>query len=179
WWLLSEVARSGDTDYTYARMINRANEDLANNIGNLVNRTVSMIHRYRHGTVPAAAGPGPDAVALGRLREAASATIAEALGEFDFRRAVDTVTAIGDEANRYVEGVRPWDLAKAERTQNAPTDRLNAVLAELIATCRDIAHHLAPFLPTAASRITVQCGSGTDTLPQPQPAFPRLETASP
>ena len=51
WWMLSEVARSGDTDYTALRMVNRTNEDLANNIGNLVNRTVSMIHRYRNGRV--------------------------------------------------------------------------------------------------------------------------------
>jgi methionyl-tRNA synthetase len=200
WWLLSEVARSGDTDFTVTRMVSRANEDLANNLGNLVNRTVSMIHRYRRGTVALSAPTGPDAaafdaaafdptafdatarqaaapetVALRRTRATAGSTIRTALADFDFRRAVDAITAIGDEGNRYVESVRPWELAKAERGEGASTERLDAVLAELIATCRDVAYHLSPFIPEAADRISRQCGRGSEQLPEPQPVFPRLQ----
>jgi methionyl-tRNA synthetase len=175
WWLLREVARSGDTDYTAARMVGRANEDLANNLGNLVNRTVSMVHRYRDGTVPALNGAGPEAAALRRAREAASTAVSEALARFDFRAALDAVTTIGDEGNRYVESVRPWELAKAEHAKGAPSDRLDGVLAELIAACRDIAYHLTAFLPAAAVRIFVQCGSGGDTLADARPVFPRLD----
>lgn len=50
--MLSEVARLGDTDYAPERMVKRANENLVNNIGNLVNRTVSMVNRYRDGCIP-------------------------------------------------------------------------------------------------------------------------------
>jgi methionyl-tRNA synthetase len=166
WWLLREVARSGDTDFTVARLIARANDDLANNLGNLVNRTVSMVHRYRGGVVPVPSGVTPSA--LRAARSVADSTIDAALAEFDFRRAVDAVIAIGDEANRYVEAVRPWDLAKSERGEE-----LDAVLGELVAACRDIGYHLAPFLPSAAGRITVQCG--LSALPEPRPVFPRLE----
>lgn len=118
WWMLREVARAGDTDYTAERLIARANEDLANNLGNLVNRTVSMVNRYRDGVIPAGAADNPAAGALCLARSAAAATI-------------DT-------------------------------------------TCRDIAEHLQPFLPTAADRITAQCGNGGPTAAQPSPVFPRL-----
>ena len=165
WWLLRDVARSGDTDFTVARLVARANEDLANNLGNLVNRTVSMVHRYRGGVVPTVPSSPSSPPAA---RSCAGATIDAALAEFDFRAAVDAVIAIGDETNRYVESVRPWDLAKAHRD-----DELGAVLSELVAACRDIGYHLAPFLPAAAERIAVQCGPSV--LPPPQPVFPRLD----
>lgn len=175
WWMLSEVALLGDTDYTPERMVNRANEDLANNIGNLVNRTVSMVNRYRHGLIPDVSPRNEAAEALRLARAMAPATIDAALAEFDFRRAVEAVTAIGDEGNRYVEGARPWALAKAESVQDASTAELDAVLSELIATCRDIAERLTPFLPAAAERIASQCGNGGNTVSEPSPTFPRLE----
>jgi methionyl-tRNA synthetase len=174
WWMLSEVARSGDTDYTALRMVNRANEDLANNIGNLVNRSVSMIHRYRNGSVTRVAAINDDAAALREAQASASSTISAALAGFDFRRAVDAVTTIGNEGNRYIENVRPWELAKAERGGGS-TEQLDTVLAELIATCRAIARHLSPFLPAAAERIASQCGHDTDSVPEPVPVFRRLE----
>jgi methionyl-tRNA synthetase len=170
WWLLSEVAGSGDTDFTHARLVNRANEDLANNLGNLVNRTASMIHRYRGGVVPTSTVECLDALPLRKVRATAGATIGDALEAFDFRRAVEAVTAIGDAGNRYVEAVKPWHLAR-----NGDDERLDAVLAELVATGRDIAVHLAPFLPAAAERIALQCGQLSDPLPEPRPVFPRLQ----
>ena len=94
--------------------------------------------------------------------------------EFDFRRAVEVVTALGDEANRFVEAARPWELAKAERTGATP-QALDAVLVELISACRDIAEHLTPFLPAAAARIAHQTGDSGDILPPPSVVFPRLE----
>jgi methionyl-tRNA synthetase len=170
WWLLSEVAGSGDTDFTAARLMNRANEDLANNLGNLVNRTASMVHRYRAGIVPSGGDDSPEALALREARDDAGATIGDALADFDFRRAVEAVTAIGDAGNRYVEAVRPWDLARA-----GDAEKLDAVLAELVATGRDIAVHLAPFLPAASERISLQCGPAL--LPEPRPVFPRLQVS--
>ncbi len=177
WWLLSEVARSGDTDYTALRLVSRANEDLANNIGNLINRTVSMIHRYRGGAIPPPAATDPDVAPLRHARESASATIGAALANFDFRRAVDAITAIGTEGNRYIENARPWELAKSERFDSLSTARLDGVLAETIATCGEIANHLAPFLPAAAERIAEQCGRDAERVPEPRPVFPRLEVA--
>ncbi|MCK9874764.1 methionine--tRNA ligase [Frankia sp. Ag45/Mut15] len=177
WWMLSDVARSGDTDYTTERLVNRANEDLANNIGNLVNRTVSMVRRYRDGVIPPVPADNPGAAALRRARADAPAAIDAAFTAFDYRRAAEAITAIGDEGNRYVEAARPWELAKAERKQDAPPAALDAVLAELVATCREIATRLVAFLPEAAARIAAQCGDGGDQVAEPTPVFPRLELA--
>lgn len=176
WWMLRDVARAGDTDYTTERLIARSNEDLANNLGNLVNRTVSMVNRYRGGFIPAGAVDNPAADMLRLARSDAAARIDQSLADFDFRRAVEAVTHIGDEGNRYVEAVRPWDLAKAERKDNAESTALDTVLAELVATCRDIAEHLQPFLPAAADRIAEQCGNNGPQVAQPSPVFPRLES---
>jgi methionyl-tRNA synthetase len=178
WWMLRDVARAGDTDYTPERLVARANEDLANNLGNLVNRTVSMIRRYRSGVIPLLAADNPAAANLRAARAEAAACIDQALGDFDFRRAVEAVIHIGDEGNRYVEATAPWALAKAERKGDVPPRELDAVLAELAATCREIAGHLQPFVPDAARRIVHQCGDGGPEVRDPDPVFPRLETAA-
>ncbi|HEY0498549.1 MAG TPA: methionine--tRNA ligase [Kutzneria sp.] len=103
WWLLSDVARTGDTDYSDDRLAARFNEDLANNLGNLVNRTVSMVRKYRDGVVPLAQEQNLPAEGLRRARLDAAGAIDSALRAFDFRRAADAVLRIGDEANRYVQ----------------------------------------------------------------------------
>ncbi|MBP2475746.1 methionyl-tRNA synthetase [Crossiella equi] len=177
WWMLRDVAKAGDTDYTAERLVARANEDLANNMGNLVNRAVSMVRKYRDGVIPPVAQDNPAAEALRAARNEAAAAIDEALANFDFRRAVEAVARIGDEANRYVEATTPWALAKAEKKEDAPPAALDAVLAELVATVRDLAEHLTPFLPAAARRIAEQAGDGGDVVAEPKPVFPRLELA--
>jgi methionyl-tRNA synthetase len=165
WWLLRDVARAGDTDYTAERMVTRANEDLANNIGNLVNRTVSMVCRYRGGAIPA---PGS-----ARPPNGAADAIDQALANFDFRRLTEVIVTIGNAGNRYVETTRPWELARAERA-GATRDALDHVLAELVAICRDLGSHLTPVLPAAARRILAQLGDGGDAVAPPSPIFPRL-----
>ncbi|PZS09940.1 MAG: methionine--tRNA ligase [Acidimicrobiales bacterium] len=179
WWMLRDVARAGDTDYTAQRLVARANEDLANNIGNLVNRTLSMVLRYRAGTVPPAARDNPGAASLRAARSDAEGDIAQALAAFDFRKAVEAVVRIGDEGNRYVETTTPWALAKNERTAHASPHALDAVLAELVHTCRDLAHHLTPFLPESAARIAQQCTTVDGKIAQPTPLFRRLEITHP
>lgn len=174
WWMLREVARSGDTDYTAERLVACANEDLANNIGNFVNRTVSMVKRYREGVIPPLAEENAGAADLRAARTAVGPAIDHALGEFDFRRAAEAITKLGDEGNRYVEAARPWELAKAERS-GGDAGPLDAVLAELVVTCRALAEHLQPFVPTFAARIAEQCGDGGPTVADPSPVFPRLE----
>ncbi|WP_322752527.1 methionine--tRNA ligase, partial [Frankia sp. Cas3] len=175
WWMLRDVARTGDTDYTAARLVTRANEDLANNIGNLVNRTVSMVRRYRDGVIPSIAADNLEAADLRAARAEAGENINEALASFDFRRATETIIRLGDHGNRYVEAVAPWTLAKAERKDGASSQPLDAALGELVETCRVLATQLEPFLPEAAHRIVHQCGNNGPTVADPLPVFPRLE----
>src|SRR6266540_1351201 len=116
WWLLREVPRVGDADFTIDKLIARTNRDLADDLGNLINRVVSMMHRYRHGRPPTStAQPTTDAHQLTAACQQAPGLIAAALDAFDFRTATAAVWTIVEEANRYVEHIRPWHLARAER----------------------------------------------------------------
>ena len=171
WWLLREVPWGADADFTIDRLVARANDELANGFGNLVNRVVSLIHRYRGGHVPATTASTLDAAALEAAIGNARGLISEALDDFDFRRATEAVWQIADEANRYVNRTRPWDLAKAGHA----TEELDAVLSALLLACRAVGTHLAPFLPDAAARIARQCtADGTGLLPSPAPLLPRI-----
>ena len=175
WWLLREVPRVGDADFTVERLEARNDEDLANGLGNLVNRVATLVHRYRDGRVPAAdPGEAPaGAERLLRVRAEAPGLVDEALATGDFRRATTAVWAIVEQANRYVEAARPWELARAERDGAAP-GRLDAVLAVLLDACRSLAEELSPFLPGAAARVAAQCGPWSGRLPAPEPLFPRI-----
>jgi methionyl-tRNA synthetase len=175
WWLLREVPPGGDADFTVDRLVARANDELANGFGNLVNRVVSMIHRYYDGRLPAARAAAPRAEALDAAVGEAPAEIAAALADFDHRRATEAVWRIADEANRYVNRTSPWSLAKAGNRAE-----LAAVLSALLRACQAIGTRLAPFLPGTAEAITAQCTPGaTGLLPVPAPLLPRLPVPVP
>ncbi|MEN3304816.1 MAG: methionyl-tRNA synthetase, partial [Micromonosporaceae bacterium] len=154
WWLLREVPRVGDTDFTVDRLVARANQDLANGAGNLVNRVVSMVHRYRDGRVPVDCA-APDWTQV-------DGTVDAALAVGDFRTASAAVFGIVEAANRYVERVRPWHLTG---------EPLDEALDTLLSACTVLARQLAPFLPGAAARIAAQCEPRTGRLPRARPLF--------
>jgi methionyl-tRNA synthetase len=178
WWLLREVPRVGDADFTVERLIARADDELANGLGNLVNRVVAMIHRYRDGHPPELPGTGCGLLADQNLDLAcrrARDLVGAALEEFDFRQATAAVWAIADEANRFVNRVRPWQLARAEKDGAGAEGRLDAALGTLLEACQVLGRELSPFLPDAAARITARCTpDGSGRLPPPSPVFPRL-----
>lgn len=140
-----------------------------------MNRVVSMVHRYRGGHVPAADGSAPDGERLAAACERAPAEVDQALEVGDFRRATAAVWSIVEEGNRYVEAVRPWELARVERAgEVAAGRRLDGALAVLVTACQALAAELAPFLPSAAARIAAQCDAISGRLPAPEPLFQRL-----
>jgi len=187
-----------------ARLIARANADLAGGLGNLVSRTVTMVHRYRGSVIPGGAVPpgggvdpggrvdpvgvvpgggqgqagDPGARRLLAACERAPGLVDAALEEFDFRAAADAVWGIVDQANRYVEEVRPWHLARAQPDDPAAA-RLDAALAVLVHACRCLARELAPFVPATAARVAAQCtpARSSGRLPAAEPVFPRLVAA--
>ncbi|MGB3307463.1 MAG: methionine--tRNA ligase [Thermomicrobiales bacterium] len=190
YWLLREMPRTSDGDFTYDRLIGRYNQDLANDLGNLVNRSVGMLQRYRDGVVPEAGdrtGPLQDVAAT------LPARVAEALDRFDFRTAISAIWELVTTANKYVDDSKPWEIAKAaKRGEEDAAGRLDAVLADLIETIRLLAVHLQPFIPEGAVRIATQAGFRLDdggdltartwtdalagrTLPKASPIFPRIE----
>jgi methionyl-tRNA synthetase len=203
WWLLREVPRAGDTDFTVDKLITRANEDLANGLGNLVSRVVSLAHSYRNGAVRpcgrpdgtsrwlAAAADGrsggtlpdqapPDwpaeAAALRAVIGRTPGAVRDALARFDFRAGAAAVWEIVDQANRYVETAQPWHLARAEKGgDQAAGERLDQVLGALIAACQVLAAEIWPFLPDLAAKVAAACNDFGGTLPQARPVFPRIE----
>ena len=181
WWLLREVPRTGDADFTPERLVARANEDLANGLGNLVSRVTSMVHRYRDGVVPAtgdlAAGGTPAAAAelaaaCGRL----PAETAAALARPDFRAATAALASVIGQANRCIEDTAPWRLARAETAGDpVAAGQLDAVLAALTGACRTLAAELAPFLPGLSAKVAAACDGSPGRLPAPEPVYPRLD----
>jgi methionyl-tRNA synthetase len=173
WWLLREVPRVGDVDFSEARLVARADGDLANGLGNLVNRVVTMVHRYRDGRVPGGATPDATLVEVG---ERAGRRVAAALAGYDFRQAAAAVFQIVIEANRYLERVRPWELASHGRE-----DEVDDCLATTVGACRTLADRLAPLLPDAAARIASRCAGDPATggrLPSPTPLFARINAVA-
>ncbi|WSG47949.1 class I tRNA ligase family protein [Dactylosporangium sp. NBC_01737] len=159
WWLLREVAPLGDTDFTEERLLQRYHQDLANGLGNLVNRTISLVQRYRGGVVPSATSPGAAAL---------PAAVDRALAVFDLRAATDAIWAAVAAGNRLVEETRPWELAR-----RGQAGELDTVLSDLVALCRVVTRELGPFLPAGAARLAAQLGDGA-LVGTPSPVFPRL-----
>lgn len=174
WWLLRDVPRVGDADFTTDRLVARSNTDLANGIGNLVHRTITLVHQSRAGQVQhpdtTAAGDDALAVAVQHLRP----RVDRHLADFDFRGATDTVWAVVQEANKLINRERPWELARREATGDTiARDRLTGLLDGLIRTCRAVAHELQPFIPDGAGELLRQLGDGA-TVGPPTPVFHRL-----
>jgi methionyl-tRNA synthetase len=196
WWLLREVPRVGDADFTAERLVARANDELANGLGNLVSRVVALVHSSRGGAVAPLARPAgttrwlaaaaewagagaewpADAAELRAAAGRAPGEVRAALGRFDFRAATSAVWAIVEQANRYVDATEPWHLAKAERAgDTAAGRRLDAVLGALVTACQVLAAELWPFLPDLAARVALACNESGGRLPRPRPVFPRIE----
>ncbi len=175
WWLLADVGRTDDTDFTEDRLRLRYNQDLANSLGNLVNRTITLLHRYRGGTLPDTVTYDETAQQLLDAAAALPAGIDLALDDFDFRSAAAALLDVVDRANRLISNERPWELAKAEAAGDRPAgQRLDSLLTALITTSRTLARELEPFLPDGSSRLRTQLGEGP-TVPAPHPVFPRVD----
>jgi methionyl-tRNA synthetase len=141
WWLVRDVPRSGDVDFREDLLAARANE-LADGLGNLVNRTIALVRRFR--PEGASAARPREADALIRALARVSGRIDDALGETDYRAAADALWDVVTETNRFVSSAKPWE---------ANGERLDSILAVLLEVCELIAHELHPFLPDAATRI--------------------------
>ncbi len=166
YWLLREMPRIEDGDFSIKRLVRRYDADLANDLGNLLNRTVSMIARYRGGSIPA---PGPSHATDQELQRIAARLPDEmhgALDAFDFRTALAAAWKLVTRANGYVEMNAPWVLARQEREGDEHArQRLDTVLYALAESPRLISYHLTPYIPAGAAKIRMQLGiNPTDAL---------------
>ena len=159
YFLLREVSPFADSDFTLERFQRVCNTDLADQLGNLLNRTVSMIQRYQEGAIPASGElTAAERVVVERARNL-PAQVDAAVRGYASNEALAAIWDLVGEANRYVAETEPWVLAKQRKAgDHIAAQRLNTVLYTLAETLRLVAHLLVPFLPDTAAKIATQLG---------------------
>jgi methionyl-tRNA synthetase len=161
WWLVRDASGRADTDFTVARLVDRADRELAGGLGNLVQRLVVLAHRLDGGRLQPGDGAPHDVTA--HARELPD-RIDDALVRFDLRAASAAIWSFVELANRVLERERPWERAAPHR---------EAVLAGLVDASRVAVGECVPFLPDGAGQLLGRLGTG-DTVGPAGPVFPRL-----
>jgi methionyl-tRNA synthetase len=154
--VMREIPFDRDGDVSVDGMVRRYNADLANDLGNLVNRTVSMAGRYLDGTLPDEGGLDQTDADAG-LRSVAENSVAAyraAVEQLHFDEALAALSSLTRAANGYAESQAPWALHKA-----GDVARTGAVLATMGEACRILGHLLAPFCPAASAALLGQVGT--------------------
>ena len=169
YFLLREVPFGQDGDFSQAAMIARINSDLANGIGNLLSRTLTMIEKYCGGKAPKR---NDSSDAVGNELEAqafnASHAIQDEVGQLQFHRALDLIWSMVHLADEYIEARQPWKLAKSP----ANALLLEGVLYNVTETLHHIALYLYPFMPSTAEAMAKQLGLSLDfSKPLPEHAY--------
>ena len=152
YYVLREMPFAADGTITLETIISRYNADLANTLGNLVNRTVAMVNKYFGGEI---VNPHADGEFDGELKEFALNTVKDVSEKMDSLRVADSLEAIMNLArrsNKYIDETMPWALAKDESN----SDRLKTVLYNLIEAIRFIGILITPFLPDTGESILKQ-----------------------
>ena len=152
YYLLHEIPFASDGTLTYELLMERINSDLANILGNLVNRTIAMSHKYSKGILSDHAVAGEFDQELIDLCLATPAKVEAKMDELRVADAIDEIFALLRRANKYIDETMPWALAKDEALHG----RLDTVLYNLLESIRVAATLLHPFLPETAERIFKQ-----------------------
>ena len=152
---LHEMPFAQDGTITYEVFISRFNSDLANTLGNLVNRTVAMINKYFGGVIQSGDTAGEFDDDLKAVATSALGKIMKKMETLHVADSLDEIWTVVNRANKYIDETMPWALAKDE-SQKA---RLGTVLYNLIETIRIITSLLSPYMPETAEKIAAQTGA--------------------
>jgi methionyl-tRNA synthetase len=187
YFLLREIVFGQDGSFSYDALIQRYNSDLANGLGNLASRTLSMIHQYRKGVVPKSDGDPHIAEAVAQ----ATKNAIEAFDRFEFSRGLETVWQMISVIDKYIVERAPWVLAKNHSPESQ--ELLDRTLYSSAEVLRIVCGLLQPVIPESIEKIWAQLGFETpasairtrdlsfgkmpegQTLGQVAPVFPRIE----
>ncbi|MDY3974286.1 MAG: methionine--tRNA ligase, partial [Veillonella caviae] len=156
YYLLSEIHLGNDGNFTLPNFVQRVNSDLANDLGNLLNRTVAMIEKYHGGVITKTASEGPYDTDLVALAEQTVKDYENYMESYELNKALKAVWQFISRTNKYIDETMPWVLAKKE--QPGDEARLQAVMYHLAEALRIIAVLVDPVIPTGAPKIWDQLG---------------------
>ena len=185
YFLLREVPFGLDGNFSYSALIHRINSDLGNDLGNLLQRTLTMIEKYFHGVIPVIADTDDE---LRRNSQNTHDAMDHAMDELQFSKALEIIWEFVGRANKFIEDKKPWLLAKT----NATRPQLTGVIGTLARAIKDISLFVYPFMPKTAAEIQRQLGvlDGNQSLcfefhqsfregtvvQKGKPLFPRIES---
>ena len=200
YYFLKEIEFGKDGDYNETRFVNTLNADLANDLGNLLNRTLGMVKKYCSGCVPNISGEEiPDENALKQIGLSLGDRVGNAYEALAFNKACTEILMLVQASNKYIDEQAPWILYK-----QGEHEKVKQVLYSVLESVRLAAYLLSPVIPTISSAIYQQLGfqtnfgdptsivnnsmlfdahsqwgilSGEQTLEKPKPVFQRLELA--
>ncbi len=183
--LFREVTFGLDGDFSEGALVQRINSELANDLGNLLQRSLSMLRKYFDSQVPESEEREEE---IAQLAEGTLSRIRDSLGVLAFHKALDAIWALIDRLNKYIDENQPWQLAKDPSKRK----RLSTVLYTCLEGMRFLGMYLYPFMPETGQKIFRALGYETfrvdpeedfqwgrlasgRRLPMPEPLFPRVE----
>jgi len=154
YYLLRELPYGGDSYYSEDDLVDKINADLANDLGNLISRTLGMVQKYQDCVVPEAGVPhGPDSDLINCARQVKD-ELEQQLDRLDFSNALAAIWKLVRRANRYVDETAPWNLVK----DAGKKERLQTVLYNLSEAVRMLSVWCSPFMPVFPGRVFEQFG---------------------
>lgn len=171
YFLLKEFTFGQDGNYTNRAFVTRLNTDLANDLGNLVSRSIAMIVKYNQATIPSTKEEREFDNDLRRVATEASEKVENAINNLDFSGALEEIWKIVRRSNKYIDETTPWVLAKDEKKK----ERLDTVLFNLADCIRIISILINPFMKNTSEEICRQLGIGEENI-QWEKTFKRDET---
>lgn len=184
YFLLRDVPFGLDGNFSEEAIVKRFNGDLANDLGNLVYRTLTMIEKYYGGSIPQGQGAAQESSGLDKeilrlirperagLPSELAALINEGILRYDFSQSLEQIWKLINKANKYIEETKPWNLAKEKKDS-----QLRDFILLLVDVIHSVELFIEPFMPDTAQSIRRQLGK--DAIRKDKPLFPRIDNSKP